>query len=161
MVEEGQKAPDFALPADDGTTIALSKLKGQAVVLYFYPKDDTSGCTQEAKDFTCLAEDFAALGAVVVGISPDSAKSHQKFRDKHGLAVRLAADEEKTAAGAYGVWVEKSMYGKKYMGVERSTFLIDPKGKVAKAWRKVKVPGHAEEVLAAVRGLGGTGKGRK
>jgi peroxiredoxin Q/BCP len=154
MAEDGKKAPDFTLPSDDGRTIQLSKLKGAPVVVYFYPKDDTSGCTTEAKDFTCLADEFAKAKVTVIGISPDSVASKQKFKKKHGLAVTLAADEDKAAAEAYGVWVEKSMYGKKYMGVERSTFLIDKSGKVAKSWRKVKVPGHAEEVLAAAKALG-------
>jgi peroxiredoxin Q/BCP len=153
MAEEGKKAPDFTLPSDDGRTIQLSKLKGGPVVVYFYPKDDTSGCTTEAKDFTCLVDEFAKAKVTVIGISPDSVASHQKFKKKHGLAVTLAADEDKAAAEAYGVWVEKSMYGKKYMGVERSTFLIDKSGKIAKSWRKVKVPGHAEEVLAAAKAL--------
>lgn len=153
MLEEGAKAPDFHLPADDGTLVKLSKLKGQPVVLYFYPKDDTSGCTREALDFTALAPAFAKAGAAVYGISPDSVKSHDKFRCKHGLGIPLLSDEEKTVATAYGVWVEKSMYGKKYMGVERSTFLVDSKGKLAKIWRKVSVPGHAEDVLDAVKSL--------
>ncbi|MEQ1651871.1 MAG: peroxiredoxin, partial [Hyphomicrobium sp.] len=115
--------------------------------------DDTSGCTAEAKDFSCLVAEFAAAGAEIIGISPDSAASHKKFKVKHDLNVQLAADEDKTAAEAYGVWVEKSMYGRKYMGVERSTFLIDATGKVAKSWRKVKVPGHADEVLVALKAL--------
>jgi peroxiredoxin Q/BCP len=153
MLDAGAKAPDFELPADDGTRVKLSKLRGRPVVLYFYPKDDTSGCTREAKDFTALAADFEKAGAAVYGISPDSVASHDKFRCKHDLAVRLLADEEKSVATAYGVWVEKSMYGKKYMGVERSTFLIDGKGKLAAVWRKVSVPGHAEDVLAAVKAL--------
>jgi thioredoxin-dependent peroxiredoxin len=152
MVEEGKTAPDFDLPTEDGK-VKLSKLKGQPVVVYFYPKDDTSGCTTEAKDFSCLIADFKKAGATVIGVSPDSVAAHKKFRTKHELTVTLAADEEKAAAGAYGVWVEKSMYGKKYMGIERSTFLIDKGGKVAKAWRKVKVPGHADEVLKAVKAL--------
>jgi peroxiredoxin Q/BCP len=155
MVEDGKSAPDFDLPSDSGNNIKLSKLKGRPVVVYFYPKDDTSGCTQQAKDFSCLTEDFAKAGIEVIGISPDSAASHAKFRKKHELSVQLAADEEKATATAYGVWVEKSMYGRKYMGVERSTFLIDAKGKVAKSWRKVKVPGHAEEVLKAAKALKG------
>jgi len=153
MVKTGTKAPDFELSADDGKPVKLSKLKGRKVVLYFYPKDDTSGCTREAKDFTDLAAEFEAAGADVFGISPDSVASHAKFRSKHALAVRLLADEAKTAAAAYGVWVEKSMYGRKYMGVDRATFLVDAKGKVAQSWRKVSVPGHAEEVLAAVKAL--------
>lgn len=154
MVEEGKKAPDFELPSDAGDTVKLGKLKGRPVVLYFYPKDDTSGCTTEAKDFTVLAQQFEKAGITVLGVSPDSCASHAKFRKKHALAVTLLADEQKKAAEAYGVWVEKSMYGKKYMGIERSTFLIDKAGKVARAWRKVKVPGHAEEVLAAAKALG-------
>jgi thioredoxin-dependent peroxiredoxin len=149
----GKKAPDFKLPADDGKTIQLSKLKGRTVVVYFYPKDDTSGCTAEAKDFSCLIDEFAKLGTDIIGISPDSRASHQKFKSKHELSVRLVADEEKSAANAYGVWVEKSMYGRKYMGVERATFLIDKSGKVVRSWHKVKVPGHADEVLDAVKSL--------
>lgn len=153
MIEDGKKAPDFSLPDETGTMVRLTTMKGRPVVVYFYPKDDTSGCTREAKDFTCLAEEFAKAGAELLGISPDSPASHQKFRSKHDLSVRLLADEDKEVAKAYGVWVEKSMYGRKYMGIERSTFLIDKTGKLAKSWRKVKVPGHAEEVLKAVRAL--------
>ena len=153
MLKDGEVAPDFELPEEGGKAIRLSKLKGRPVVVYFYPKDDTSGCTAQAKDFSCLIAEFKALGAEVVGVSPDSAASHQKFRAKHELSVRLAADEEKTAANAYGVWVEKSMYGKTYMGVERSTFLIGKTGHIAKSWRKVQVPGHADDVLAAVKAL--------
>jgi peroxiredoxin Q/BCP len=153
MITDGQAAPDFNLPSDEGGNIRLSKLKGRPVVVYFYPKDDTSGCTREAKDFSCLADDFAKAGIKVIGISPDSAASHAKFRKKHELSVALAADEDKAVANAYGVWVEKSMYGRKYMGVDRSTFLIDGKGRIARSWRKVKVPGHAEEVLAAAKEL--------
>jgi len=154
MVQDGEIAPDFTLHDDDGGSVQLSKLRGRPVVIYFYPKDDTSGCTQEAKDFTCLAGEFADAGAEIVGISPDSAASHKKFKAKHDLSLRLLADETKATAEAYGVWVEKSMYGRKYMGVERSTFLIDSKGKVVKSWRKVKIPGHAETVLEAVKALG-------
>ena len=153
MIDVGKKAPDFVLPDDNGGEVRLSKLKGRPVVLYFYPKDDTSGCTQEAKDFSCIAGEFAAAGAELIGISPDGLKSHQKFKAKHDLSLRLLSDEEKAVATAYGVWVEKSMYGRKYMGVERSTFLIDKSGKLARIWRKVRVPGHAEEVLEAVRAL--------
>jgi peroxiredoxin Q/BCP len=123
------------------------------VVVYFYPKDDTSGCTAEAKDFTCIADEFRQAGAEVVGISPDSPASHRKFQEKYELGVRLLSDEARSAAEAYGVWVEKSMYGRKYMGVERATFLIDKAGKIARSWPKVKVPGHAEAVLEAVRAL--------
>ncbi len=155
MLEDGNKAPNFEMPAADGSTIRLSDLKGRVTVLYFYPKDDTSGCTAEAKDFSCIAGDFKAAGAEVIGVSPDGVESHKKFIKKYDLGVKLASDEERAAATAYGVWVEKSMYGKKYMGVERSTFLIDKSGKIAKSWRKVKVPGHADEVLAAVKALKG------
>ncbi len=153
MVTDGKKAPDFKLSDDTGATVQLSKLKGRVVVLYFYPKDDTSGCTVEAKDFSCLADQFAKAGADVIGVSPDSTKSHEKFKAKHDLNLRLIVDEDKVAAEAFGVWVQKSMYGKSYMGVDRSTFLIDKTGKIARSWRKVKVPGHAEEVLAAVQSL--------
>ena len=153
MLNEGDKAPDFELPTDTGVPLKLSNLKGRPVVLYFYPKDDTSGCTAESKEFSCLVDDFKRAGAEVIGISPDPVASKAKFRKKHDLTVQLAADVEKSVVTAYGVWVEKSMYGRKYMGVERSTFLIDKAGKIAKAWPKVKVPGHAEAVLAAVKAL--------
>jgi len=149
----GQDAPQFELPRDGGGTLTLSALRGKAVVLYFYPKDDTSGCTAEAIDFSAFKPDFEKAGAVVIGMSPDSAKKHDKFKAKHGLSVDLVADEERKAIEAYGVWAEKSMYGRKYMGVERTTFLIDRDGKIARIWPKVKVPGHAAEVLAAVRAL--------
>lgn len=152
MVVEGVEAPDFELPTETGT-VQLKKLRGKLVVVYFYPKNDTSGCTAEARDFNALREEFESAGAELIGISPDSVESHAKFRKKHGLSITLASDQQKTAAEAYGVWVEKSMYGRKYMGVERSTFLIDRDGKVAKVWRKVKVPGHAQAVLKAVREL--------
>jgi thioredoxin-dependent peroxiredoxin len=149
----GSPAPKFALPGADGKPIDLAKLKGGPVVLYFYPKDDTPGCTTEAKDFSCLVDQFKAAGATIIGVSPDSVTSHAKFAKKHELTVHLGADEDKAVATAYGVWVEKSMYGKTYMGVERATFLIDSKGKIAEVWRKVKVPKHAEAVLAAVKAL--------
>lgn len=152
MLEEGVKAPGFKLPDEEGKMLDLAKFKGKAVVLYFYPKDDTSGCTAEAKDFSCLAAEFAAVGAEIIGISPDTSKSHAKFKTKHELAVRLAADEEKIAAQAYGVWVEKSMYGKTFMGVERSTFLIDEDGVLAQEWRKVKPEAHVDLILDALRG---------
>lgn len=152
MVEENDQAPDFELPTEDGS-IRLSGLRGGPVVVYFYPKDDTSGCTAEARDFDALRAEFAEAGAKVVGISPDSIASHARFRKKHDLTLTLTSDEQRSAAEAYGVWVEKSMYGRKYMGVERSTFLIDPDGNIAKVWRKVKVPGHAKAVLQAVREL--------
>ncbi|MFD1744121.1 thioredoxin-dependent thiol peroxidase [Rhizobium helianthi] len=149
----GDTAPDFTLPRDGGGTISLSAFKGKAVVVYFYPKDDTSGCTVEALDFTALAAEFDKAGATIIGISPDSAAKHDKFIKKHSLGIALAADEEQAAANAYGVWKEKSMYGKTYMGIERSTFLIDREGKIARIWPKVKVAGHAQEVLEAVRAL--------
>ena len=149
----GDMAPDFSLPRNGGGTVSLSDFAGKPVILYFYPKDDTSGCTTEAVDFSGLTEEFAKLGATVIGVSPDSVKSHDKFAAKHNLSVVLAADEEHKALEAYGVWKEKSMYGKTYMGVERSTFLIDKAGKVAEVWRKVKVPGHAEAVLKATQAL--------
>jgi len=153
MIEDGKIAPDFKLQDDSGAVVQLSKMKGRTVVVYFYPKDDTSGCTLEAKDFSAAAAEFRKAGADIIGISPDKVDSHRKFKAKHELNVRLAADPEKSAANAYGVWVEKSMYGRKYMGVERSTFLIDAKGRIARSWRKVKVPGHADEVLEAVKAL--------
>ena len=153
MVEDGDGAPDFELPTDGGKMLKLSRLKGRPVVLYFYPKDDTSGCTAEAKDFSRFAAEFSNAGAEVIGVSPDGVESHQKFRRKYDLAITLAADADTAVARAYGVWVEKSMYGRTYMGVERSTFLIDGKGRIARSWRKVKVPGHAEELLAATKAL--------
>lgn len=146
-------APDFDLATDGGGRVKLSGLEGKTVVVYFYPKDDTSGCTLEAIDFSKSAKAFAKAGAVVIGISPDTEKSHDKFKAKHSLGITLAADPEKQAIGAYGVWVEKSMYGRKYMGVERSTFLIGPDRRIVQEWRKVKVPGHVEEVLAAAQAL--------
>ncbi len=153
-VTEGSKAPDFSLETDGGGKVRLGDLKGRAVVLYVYPKDDTSGCTVEALAFSALKKKFEAAGATIIGVSPDPVKSHDKFKAKHDLSIMLAADPDKKMLERYGVWVEKSMYGRKYMGAERSTFLIDPQGKVARVWRKVKVPGHADEVLAAVKELG-------
>ncbi|KXF77293.1 hypothetical protein ATN84_07805 [Paramesorhizobium deserti] len=149
----GDIAPDFSLPRDGGGTLSLSALRGKPVILYFYPKDDTSGCTQEAIEFSGLKGDFDRIGATVIGMSPDSVKKHDKFKAKHDLNVELAADEEKGVLQAYGVWVEKSMYGRKYMGVERTTFLIGPDGRIIRVWRKVKVPGHAAEVLEAAKAL--------
>lgn len=151
--EAGSKAPDFSLAVSDGRRLSLSDLRGRKIVLYFYPKDDTSGCTREAIGFTALKSAFEATETVVIGVSPDSAASHEKFRAKHGLDLVLASDAERTAIEAYGVWVEKSLYGRKYMGVERATFLIGRDGRIARIWRKVKVPGHAEEVLEAARAL--------
>jgi peroxiredoxin Q/BCP len=148
---EGAPAPDFTLPRDGGGTVALADFAGRKVVLYFYPKDDTSGCTREAVEFTGRLAEFEAAGAVVIGVSKDPVKSHDKFKTKHALGVILASDEGADVCERYGVWAEKSMYGKKYMGVERSTFLIGADGRIAKAWRKVGVPGHVEAVLAAVK----------
>ncbi|WP_439140170.1 peroxiredoxin [Roseicyclus sp.] len=153
MIEIGTQAPDFTLPRNGGETLTLSALRPKAVVLYFYPKDDTSGCTREAVDFTALADAFATAGAVVVGASKDSAAKHDKFVAKHTLGVALVSDEDSDLCERYGVWVEKSMYGKSYMGIERATFLIDGSGVVRAVWRKVKVPGHAAEVLDAVKAL--------
>lgn len=149
----GDKAPDFDLPRDGGGRARLADFAGKPVVLFFYPKDDTTACTTESISFTALAADFAKAGAAILGISPDTVKSHDKFVKKHGLAVPLASDEEKTMATAYGVWREKSMYGRTYMGVVRSTFLIGADGRIARIWDKVKVAGHAEDVLAAAREL--------
>jgi peroxiredoxin Q/BCP len=149
----GDKAPAFTLPATEGRQLSLDSLKGKKVVLYFYPKDDTSGCTLEAQNFQALKGQFAAAGTEVIGVSPDAMKSHDKFRSKYGLDFSLASDEDKSMLGAYGVWVEKSMYGRKYMGVERTTMLIDRHGKIARVWEKVKVPGHAQEVLEAAKAL--------
>jgi peroxiredoxin Q/BCP len=152
-VSVGAPAPDFDLPADGGGRVALSALRGKTVVLYFYPKDDTSGCTSEAKGFSELAPEFAQRNAVVVGVSKDSVASHDKFKKKYDLDVLLGADEAGEAVEAYGVWVEKSMYGRTYMGIERATFLIDPSGTLRQIWRKVKVPGHAAAVLKALEAL--------
>jgi len=153
IIEAGAQAPEFILPRDGGGEIGLADLRGKPVVLYFYPKDDTPGCTKQAIGFTEHADAFAGAGAVVLGVSKDPVSKHDKFRDKHGLKIALLSDEESDVCERYGVWKEKSMYGKTYMGIERSTFLIGPDGKVAKVWPKVKVPGHAEEVLAVVEAL--------
>lgn len=153
MIDLGQPAPDFTLPRDGGGTVTLSALRGGKVVLYFYPKDDTPGCTTEALDFTARAADFAAVGATVIGVSKDSVKKHDKFVAKHGLGIALVSDETSTTCEDYGTWVEKSMYGKTYMGIERATFLIDAQGHVARVWPKVKVAGHVDEVLAAAQAL--------
>ncbi len=151
MVDTGDKAPAFKAPIGGGGNIALKDMKGKKVVLYFYPKDDTPGCTTEAKDFTDLKRKFSANGIAVIGVSKDSVAKHDKFADKHGLRITLASDEDGAICDAYGVWVEKKNYGRTYMGIERSTFLIDGKGKVARVWRKVRVKGHAEAVLAAAK----------
>lgn len=153
MPDTGETAPDFELESDGGGIIRLGTLKGNPVVVYFYPKDDTSGCTKQAIAFTERSPDFARLGVHIIGVSPDSAATHDTFKAKHKLTIQLAADTDKTACQAYGVWKEKSMYGRKYMGVERSTFLIDAGGKVARVWRKVRVSGHVEEVLEEVKSL--------
>jgi peroxiredoxin Q/BCP len=150
MLEVGQPAPEFALKDGSGNTVRLSDLRGKKVVLYFYPKDMTPGCTQEACDLRDRHDRLQAAGAVVLGVSPDSEKSHQKFAAKYELPFPLLADPDNTAASAYGVWKEKSMYGRTYMGIERSTFLIDEEGKIARIWPKVKVNGHADEILAAL-----------
>lgn len=153
LVNEGSELPKFDLEADGGRRVTSDALKGSPAVVYFYPKDNTPGCTKEAISFTELSQEFESLGVKVLGISPDSAAKHEKFIAKHELSLILGADPEHEAAEAFGVWVEKSMYGKKFMGVERATFLIDAEGKVAKVWRKVKVAGHAEAVLEAARAL--------
>ncbi len=149
----GDVAPDIELEGDGGNKVSLSALKGKPVVVYFYPKDDTPGCTKEAIAFTEQSDAFAKLGVTIIGLSPDTAAKHDKFIAKHNLAIRLGADTKKEVAEAYGVWVEKSMYGKKYMGVERTTFLVGADGRIAEIWRKVKVPGHADAVLEAARAL--------
>lgn len=149
----GDMAPDFTAPRDGGGTVALADLKGKPVVLYFYPKDDTSGCTKEAIGFTEALAEFDAAGAVILGVSKDSVKKHDKFIAKHELKIALLSDEEGDLCERYGVWVEKKMYGKTYMGIERATYLIDADGKIAQVWRKVKVPGHVEAVLEAVKAL--------
>jgi peroxiredoxin Q/BCP len=151
-VIEGAQAPDFELQGAEGP-LRLADFKGKALVLYFYPKDDTSGCTREAQDFTAAAADFAKAGAVVIGVSKDSTASHAKFTKKYDLNVQLASDPDGAVIDRYGSWVEKSLYGRKYMGIERSTFLIDGDGKVARVWRKVKVANHAQAVLAAAQAL--------
>ncbi|HXS07107.1 MAG TPA: peroxiredoxin [Rhizomicrobium sp.] len=152
-LEKGDKAPNFKLATDAGEDVSRAGLKGEPYVLYFYPKDDTSGCTREAIDFTAAAAKFNKLGISVIGVSKDSLESHGKFRKKHKLKLMLASDPELNAANAWGVWVEKSLYGRKYMGMERATFLVDAKGVIAQAWHKVKVPGHVEAVLAAAKTL--------
>ena len=152
MISVGDRAPALQISASDGTTVDLGG-PGGPLVLFFYPKDDTSGCTREAQDFTALAREFASAGVRVIGVSRDPMTKHRKFIDKYGLAVPLASDEDGQVSDAFGTWVQKSMYGRKYMGMERSTFLIGADGRVLREWRKVKVPGHAEEVLAAARDL--------
>jgi peroxiredoxin Q/BCP len=150
VLGEGDEAPDFELLDADGKPVQLSSFAGRKLVLYFYPKDDTSGCTKQAIEFNARRAEFAAAGADILGVSPDGVASHVKFRKKYDLALPLASDEGKETLQAYGVWVQKSMYGRKYMGVERTTFLIEG-GRIVRAWRKVSVPGHVEEVLAAAQ----------
>jgi peroxiredoxin Q/BCP len=152
-VDVGDKAPSFTLPADGGGKVSLKGLKGKTVVLYFYPKDDTSGCTAEACAFRDALPDFSKVKAEIIGISRDPVKSHDKFKAKYDLPFPLASDEDGKVCEAYGTWVEKSMYGRKYMGIERSTFLVDGKGVIRHVWRKVKVPGHADAVLKAAQAL--------
>ena len=153
VLQPGERAPDFSLPRDGGDTIALRDFKGRKLVLYFYPKADTPGCTKEAIAFSGMKSAFARAGTDIVGVSADPVKAQDKFRDKHGLKVALASDEEKKMLTAYGVWGEKSMYGRKFMGVRRATYLIGPDSRIAKVWDNVKVDGHAEEVLAAAKAL--------
>jgi peroxiredoxin Q/BCP len=152
-VNVGDKAPDFSMPTDGGGAVSLSGLKGKKVVLYFYPKDDTPGCTKEACTFRDALPDFTGVDAVVIGVSRDPVTKHDKFKAKYELNFPIASDEDGKASDAYGTWVEKSMYGKKYMGMERATFVIDGQGVVRNVWRKVKVDGHADEVLKAVQAI--------
>lgn len=153
QLDVGDKAPPFSMTRDGGGTLSLADLKGKKVVLYFYPKDDTPGCTTEAIDFTALKADFAKAGAEVIGVSRDSVAKHEKFAAKHKLGVALGADEDGKVTEAYGVWQEKSLYGRKYMGIMRATFLIDGEGVIRHIWPKVAVKGHAAEVLAAAQAL--------
>ncbi|WP_370253263.1 peroxiredoxin [Nioella sp.] len=153
MLDVGSPAPDFTLPRDGGDNVSLSALKGGPVVLYFYPRDDTPGCTTEANDFTAMLPEFQAAGATVIGVSKDTVAKHERFISKHDLGVILVSDAEGDLCERYGTWVEKNMYGKKSMGIQRATFLIDAGGKVARVWPKVKVAGHAAEVLEAVKAL--------
>lgn len=152
-LETGQMAPDFTLPVDNGDSVSLSGLKGKNVVVFFYPKDLTSGCTKESIAFSEMKDEFAKANTHIIGISADSVARHAKFREKHELTVDLASDEEKQVIEAYGVWVEKSMYGRKYMGIERATFLIDSEGRIARIWHKVRVAGHVAAVLKAAQEL--------
>lgn len=152
-VQEGDAAPDFTMPTDGGGSVSLSELKGHPVILYFYPKDDTPGCTKQACGFRDAMPDFSAADATIIGVSKDKVAKHDKFKAKYELNFTLGSDEDCAVCEAYGSWVEKSMYGKKYMGIDRSTFLIDAEGKLAKVWRKVKVPGHVDAVLDAVKAL--------
>jgi peroxiredoxin Q/BCP len=153
MLSEGDPVPDVKLEGMEGQAIGTSDFRGQKFVLYFYPKDDTSGCTKEAQDFTALAPEFEKAGVWIIGVSKDDAKKHRKFTEKYDLKVPLATDPDGTVCEAFGTWIQKSMYGRKYMGIERATFLIDQDGVIQRIWRNVKVPGHAEEVLAVAQGL--------
>tara|TARA_R110002126_G_scaffold105484_20_gene239826 strand:+ start:2266 stop:2727 length:462 start_codon:yes stop_codon:yes gene_type:complete len=153
MVDVGEKAPEFSMATDGGGTVSLTSLKGRKVVLYFYPKDDTPGCTKEACAFRDAMPDFSGIDAEIIGVSKDPVAKHDKFKAKYDLPFTLASDEESDVCEKFGVWVEKNMYGRKYMGIERATFLIDGEGVVRNVWRKVKVPGHAEAVLEAVKAL--------
>jgi peroxiredoxin Q/BCP len=153
MVNEADPVPDVTLEGADGREISPADFKGQKLVLYFYPKDDTSGCTREAQDFTALAGEFREAGTWILGVSKDDPKSHARFTAKYDLAVPLASDRDGSVCEAFGTWVQKSMYGRKYMGIDRATFLVDRDGVVKRVWRKVKVPGHAQEVLEAAREL--------
>lgn len=153
MLSEGDRVPDVKLEGLEGQAVSPADFKGQKLVLYFYPKDDTSACTAEAQDFTALAPEFEKAGAWILGVSKDDAKKHRKFIDKYDLKVALATDADGSVCEAFGTWVEKSLYGRKYMGIERATFLIDRDGTIARIWRKVKVKGHAEAVLEAAREL--------
>ena len=158
-IEEGRRAPDFALTADDGSTVRLRDLRGLPVVLYFYPKDDTPGCTAEACAFRDRKAEIDDVGAVLLGVSPDTAERHAKFRDKHGLNFRLLADPDHKVAKKYGAWREKTLYGKTSMGIQRSTYLLNAEGRVAKLWRRVQVAGHDEQVLEALETLKRQGHG--
>ena len=153
MLKQGDKAPDVKLPLPDGSSTSVADQAGKILVLYFYPKDDTPGCTTEAQNFSALADDFAGAGASIIGVSKDSAARHQKFIGKYDLKVQLASDDGGAICEAYGTWIEKKLYGREYMGIDRATFLIGKDGKIAQIWRKVKVKGHAEEVLAAAKSL--------
>ena len=153
MITQGISAPDFTLPQDGGSDVTLSALKGNPVIVYFYPKDNTPGCTTEALDFTARQQEFADLNCTVLGVSKDSVKKHANFRTKHGLSVTLLSDADSDVCERYGVWKEKKMYGKTFWGIERTTFLIDADGSIARIWPKVKVKGHVGEVLAALRDL--------
>jgi thioredoxin-dependent peroxiredoxin len=153
MLKEGNPAPEIDLPCDGDGRVRLSAFKGQIVVLYFYPRDDTPGCTKEALGFSERLDDFKALGAIIVGVSPDAVHAHDRFKAKHDLRIILASDQDRAAANAYGVWVEKKNYGKTYMGIDRATFLIGADGAIARIWRKVKVAGHVDAVHDAVKAL--------